>query len=145
MRARTQVKKGFAALNVLVLLGCSRDMPRSVGAVKVEPESFDRIAEQAMGTVWMPHNPGGNLRVRLEFPGFCGHDNTNRTVHMERQCPIERVLGRFVRSMSSSRQTSTVIASTRCAEYLKWPAVATTHGCRHLSLIERKRMLGSCG
>ena len=33
------------------------DMPRSLGAVKVGSESFDRIAEQAMGTVWMPHNP----------------------------------------------------------------------------------------
>ena len=25
--------------------------------MKVGPESFDQIAEQAMGTVWMPHNP----------------------------------------------------------------------------------------
>ena len=35
----------------------SLDMPRSLGAVNVGPDSFDRIAEQAMGTVWMPHNP----------------------------------------------------------------------------------------
>ena len=33
------------------------DMPRSLNAVKVGPESFDRIAEEAMGTPWMPHNP----------------------------------------------------------------------------------------
>jgi len=33
------------------------DMPRSLSSVKVGPEFFDRIAEQAMGTVWMPHNP----------------------------------------------------------------------------------------
>jgi maleylacetate reductase len=33
------------------------DMPRRLGAMKVGPESFDQIAEQAMGTVWMPHNP----------------------------------------------------------------------------------------
>ena len=32
-------------------------MPRSLNAVKVGPESFDRIAEQAMGTPWVPHNP----------------------------------------------------------------------------------------
>ncbi|HJQ57069.1 MAG TPA: iron-containing alcohol dehydrogenase [Vineibacter sp.] len=32
-------------------------MPRSLGAVKVGRENFDRIAQQAMGTVWMPFNP----------------------------------------------------------------------------------------
>jgi len=32
-------------------------MPRSLGAVKIGTENFDRIAQQAMGTVWMPHNP----------------------------------------------------------------------------------------
>ncbi|HTS53691.1 MAG TPA: iron-containing alcohol dehydrogenase [Burkholderiales bacterium] len=32
-------------------------MPRSLNAVKVGPESFDRIAEQAMNTPWVPHNP----------------------------------------------------------------------------------------
>jgi alcohol dehydrogenase class IV len=33
------------------------DMPRSLRSVKIGPESFDRIAEQAMGTPWIPHNP----------------------------------------------------------------------------------------
>ncbi len=33
------------------------DMPRSLTSVKVGPERFDRIAEQAMGTPWIPHNP----------------------------------------------------------------------------------------
>jgi maleylacetate reductase len=33
------------------------DMPRSLGAVKVGPEHFDRIAKQAMGTPWVPRNP----------------------------------------------------------------------------------------
>ena len=33
------------------------DMPRSLGAVNVGPEHFDRIAEQAMGTPWIPRNP----------------------------------------------------------------------------------------
>lgn len=33
------------------------DMPRSLRSVKIGPESFDRIAEQAMGTPWVPHNP----------------------------------------------------------------------------------------
>jgi maleylacetate reductase len=33
------------------------DMPRSLGAVKVGREHFDRIAKQAMGTPWVPRNP----------------------------------------------------------------------------------------
>ena len=33
------------------------DMPRSLRSVKIGPESFDRIAEQAMGTPWVAHNP----------------------------------------------------------------------------------------
>jgi maleylacetate reductase len=32
-------------------------MPRSLGAVNVGPEHYDRIAEQAMGTPWVPRNP----------------------------------------------------------------------------------------
>jgi maleylacetate reductase len=32
-------------------------MPRSLQEVKVGPEHFDRIAEQAMGTPWIPRNP----------------------------------------------------------------------------------------
>jgi maleylacetate reductase len=32
-------------------------MPRSLGAVKVGRREFDRIAEQAMGTPWVPRNP----------------------------------------------------------------------------------------
>jgi maleylacetate reductase len=32
-------------------------MPRSLSAVKIGPESFARIAEQAMGTPWVPRNP----------------------------------------------------------------------------------------
>lgn len=35
----------------------SLGMPRSLGAVKIGPESFSRIAEQAMGTPWVPRNP----------------------------------------------------------------------------------------
>ena len=33
------------------------DMPPSLRLVKIGPESFERIAEQAMGTPWVPHNP----------------------------------------------------------------------------------------
>ena len=43
------------------------DMPRSLRAVKIGPEYFDRIAEQAMGTPWVPRNPGridGPAQVR---------------------------------------------------------------------------------
>lgn len=32
-------------------------MPRSLSAVNVGPEHFDKIAEQAMGTPWVPRNP----------------------------------------------------------------------------------------
>jgi maleylacetate reductase len=32
-------------------------MPRSLGAVKIGPEHFPRIAEQSMGTPWIPRNP----------------------------------------------------------------------------------------
>lgn len=32
-------------------------MPRSLGAVKVGPESFARVAEGAMNTPWVPRNP----------------------------------------------------------------------------------------
>jgi maleylacetate reductase len=32
-------------------------MPRSLQEVKIGPEHFDRIAEQAMGTPWIPRNP----------------------------------------------------------------------------------------
>jgi len=32
-------------------------MPRSLGAVKIGPESFARIAEAAMATPWVPKNP----------------------------------------------------------------------------------------
>ena len=42
-------------------------MPRSLSAVKVGPEHFDRIAEQAMHTPWVPRNPrpiAGPAQVR---------------------------------------------------------------------------------
>ena len=32
-------------------------MPRSLQDVRIGPEHFDRIAEQAMGTPWVPRNP----------------------------------------------------------------------------------------
>jgi maleylacetate reductase len=32
-------------------------MPRSLSSVKVGPEHYERIAEQAMGTPWVPRNP----------------------------------------------------------------------------------------
>jgi maleylacetate reductase len=35
----------------------SLGMPRSLHAVNVGPEHFDRIAKQAMGTPWVPRNP----------------------------------------------------------------------------------------
>jgi maleylacetate reductase len=32
-------------------------MPRSLGAVRIGRESFARLAEGAMATPWVPHNP----------------------------------------------------------------------------------------
>ena len=32
-------------------------MPRSLGAVKIGADAYERIAEQAMGTPWVPRNP----------------------------------------------------------------------------------------
>jgi maleylacetate reductase len=32
-------------------------MPRSLGAVEIGPENFDRMAEAAMKTPWVPRNP----------------------------------------------------------------------------------------
>ena len=48
---------GQAAGDVLDIFIASLDMPRSLTAAKIGPESFDRIAEQAMGTPWVPRNP----------------------------------------------------------------------------------------
>jgi maleylacetate reductase len=42
-------------------------MPRSLGAVKIGPENFVRLAEQAMDTPWVPRNPrpiAGPAQVR---------------------------------------------------------------------------------
>jgi alcohol dehydrogenase class IV len=42
-------------------------MPRSLGAVKIGPENFARLAEQAMDTPWVPRNPrpiSGPAQVR---------------------------------------------------------------------------------
>jgi maleylacetate reductase len=48
---------GEDAADVLDAFIAGLGMPRSLGAVKVGPESFDRIAQQAMGTPWVPFNP----------------------------------------------------------------------------------------
>ncbi len=48
---------GEDASDVLAAFIAGLDMPRSLSAVNIGAESFDRIAEQAMGTVWMPFNP----------------------------------------------------------------------------------------
>ncbi len=32
-------------------------IPRSLGAVDIGAENFNRVAEQAMGTPWVPRNP----------------------------------------------------------------------------------------
>jgi maleylacetate reductase len=48
---------GEDAGDVLAAFIASLGMPRSLSAVKIGPESFDHIAERAMGTPWVPLNP----------------------------------------------------------------------------------------
>src|ERR1700676_2998252 len=48
---------GEDAADVLDRFIAGLDMPRSLHAVNVGPEHFDRIAKQAMGTPWVPRNP----------------------------------------------------------------------------------------
>jgi alcohol dehydrogenase class IV len=48
---------GADAGEVLAELITGLGMPRSLSAVNVKAPDFDRIAEQAMATVWIPHNP----------------------------------------------------------------------------------------
>ena len=48
---------GEDAADVLDAFIAGLGMPRSLGAVNVGADAFDRIAEQAMGTPWVPRNP----------------------------------------------------------------------------------------
>jgi maleylacetate reductase len=48
---------GEDAAEVLNAFIAGLGMPRSLGAVQIGPESFARIAEQAMATPWVPRNP----------------------------------------------------------------------------------------
>jgi len=47
---------GEEADDVLDAFIAGLGMPRSLGAVKIGPESFERLAEQAMDTPWVPRN-----------------------------------------------------------------------------------------
>jgi maleylacetate reductase len=57
MVAAAMGRPGDDAADVLDAFIAGLGMPRSLGAVKIGPESFERIAEQAMGTPWVPRNP----------------------------------------------------------------------------------------
>ena len=48
---------GHNAVDVLDAFIRSLGMPRSLADVRVSPEHFDAIAEQAMRTNWIPRNP----------------------------------------------------------------------------------------
>ena len=48
---------GEDAGDVLDAFIAALGMPRSLGAVNIGAENFDRMAEQAMGTPWVPRNP----------------------------------------------------------------------------------------
>ena len=48
---------GEDAADVLDRFIAGLGMPRSLHAVNIGPDSFDRMAEQAMGTPWVPRNP----------------------------------------------------------------------------------------
>jgi maleylacetate reductase len=55
--SRAMSQAGSDAGDVLDRLICGLDMPRSLGAVKIGRENFERIATQAMATPWVPRNP----------------------------------------------------------------------------------------
>ena len=55
--SRAMGQPGKDAADVLDGFIRSLGMPRSLHDVKIGPEHFDRIAEQAMGTPWIPRNP----------------------------------------------------------------------------------------
>lgn len=58
---------GENAADVLDAFIAGLGMPRSLHAVNVGRDAFDRMAEQAMGTPWVPRNPrriGGPAQVR---------------------------------------------------------------------------------
>ena len=60
-------RPGEDAGDVLDAFIAGLGMPRSLGTVKIGPESFDRMAEQAMSTPWVPKNPrpiAGPAQVR---------------------------------------------------------------------------------
>jgi maleylacetate reductase len=50
-------QSGIDASSVLDLFIGALGMPRSLAAVKIGRESFQRIADQAMATPWVPRNP----------------------------------------------------------------------------------------
>jgi alcohol dehydrogenase class IV len=50
-------RPGEDAADVLDEFISGLGMPRSLGAVNVGRDAFDRLAEQAMGTQWVPRNP----------------------------------------------------------------------------------------
>jgi len=57
MVAAAMGRAGEDAGDLLDALIAGLGMPRSLSAVGIGPEHFDRIAEQAMATPWVPRNP----------------------------------------------------------------------------------------
>ena len=57
MAAAAMGRPGADAGDLLDALIAGLGMPRSLSAVGIGPEHFDRIAEQAMATPWVPRNP----------------------------------------------------------------------------------------
>ena len=55
--ASTMGRSGQDAADVLDDFIRGLGLPRTLREVGVGPEHFDRIAEQAMGTPWIPRNP----------------------------------------------------------------------------------------
>ncbi len=50
-------KPGKDAADILDTFIRDLGLPRSLQDVRIGPEQFDRIAQQAMGTPWIPRNP----------------------------------------------------------------------------------------
>ena len=57
MVAAAMGKPGAEAADLLHAFIAGLGMPSSLGAVKIGPEHFDRIAQGAMNTPWVPRNP----------------------------------------------------------------------------------------
>ena len=82
-------------------------MPRSLGAFKVGPESFARLAERAMDTPWVPRNPRSDRRPRAgsRDPRTGRLNERTRRTRRELQWAGRRSLAARMVDLRASEQT----------------------------------------